>query len=67
MGVIPWLVATAALAAYVVRGAVLSGTGFRAVLDLMWAPVFAAWKLTLLLKPTRRTGEWVRTTRSDET
>lgn len=67
MGVMPWLVATGALAAYVVRGAVLSGTGPRAVLDLMWAPVFAAWKLTLLLKPTRRTGEWVRTTRSDET
>ncbi|MCC7053617.1 MAG: glycosyltransferase [Gemmatimonadaceae bacterium] len=66
MAVIPWMLATAALAAYVVRGAVLSGTGPRAVLDLLWAPVFAVWKLTLLLKPTRRSGEWVRTTRSDE-
>ncbi len=66
IGVIPWLAAVAALLGYVVRGAVLSGTGPRAVLDLMWAPVFAIWKLSLMLKPTRRTGEWVRTTRSDE-
>jgi 1,2-diacylglycerol 3-beta-glucosyltransferase len=66
MGVIPWLAALLGVGAYVVRGAVLSGTGPRAVLDLMWAPVFAIWKITLMLKPKQRTGEWVRTARSDE-
>lgn len=66
VGIVPWAVSLLLLSSYVVRGAVLSGTGPRAVLDLMWAPVFAVWKLTLMLKPTRRTGEWVRTTRSDE-
>ncbi len=66
MGIVPWAIALVLLSSYVVRGAVLSGTGPRAVLDLMWAPVFAVWKITLMLKPTRRTGEWVRTTRSDE-
>lgn len=67
LGVIPWIVASVALAGYVARGAVLSGTGPRAVLDLLWAPVYALWKLTLMFRPTRRTGDWVRTTRSDET
>ncbi len=66
MGIVPWALAFVLLSSYVVRGAVLSGTGPRAVLDLMWAPVFAVWKITLMLKPTRRSGEWVRTTRSDE-
>jgi len=67
MGVIPWLVALAGLLLYVIRGAVLSGSGARAVLDLAWAPVFVVWKLTLLFSPTRRTGDWVRTARPDET
>ena len=67
IAVIPWAVAMLALLGYVARGAVLSGTGLRAVLDLMWAPVFMLWKFTLMLSPRRRTGEWVRTTRSDET
>lgn len=66
LGVLPWALALGCLLLYVVRGAVLSGTGPRAVLDLMWAPVFAAWKITLMLKPSRRTGEWVRTARPDE-
>lgn len=66
IAVIPWAVATLALLGYVARGAMLSGTGIRAILDLMWAPVFMVWKLTLMLTPRRRTGEWVRTTRSDE-
>ena len=66
LGVVPWLAAAGALAVYVIRGAVLSGAGPRVVLDLMWAPIFAVWKLTLMFTPTRRAGEWVRTTRSDE-
>jgi 1,2-diacylglycerol 3-beta-glucosyltransferase len=63
---LPWLVSVVFLLSYVVRGAMLSGAGPRAILDLLWAPVFALWKVTLLLKPTRRTGDWVRTTRPDE-
>jgi len=66
-GVLPWALALAFLLAYVVRGAVLSRTGPRAILDLMWAPVYAAWKLTLLLRRKRPTGDWVRTARPDET
>jgi hypothetical protein len=56
----------ACLALYVVRGAVLSGAGPRVVIDLAWAPVYAIWKLTLLVRPRRAAGEWVRTARSDE-
>lgn len=66
LGVVPWALALACLLSYIVRGAVLSGAGPRVVLDLMWAPVFAAWKLTLMLKPSRRPGDWVRTARQDE-
>jgi GT2 family glycosyltransferase len=60
----PWVVACAALAIYVLRGAWLSRVGPRAILDLMWAPVYMAWKVVLALRssfsPNR---EWVRTTR----
>lgn len=66
-GVLPWALALGLLLAYVIRGAVLSGTGPRAILDLMWAPVYAGWKLTLLLKRKRPNGDWVRTARPDET
>jgi GT2 family glycosyltransferase len=60
-----WLAAALCLAAYVVRGCVLSGVGARAILDLAWAPVYALWKITLIIRPTsRRPGEWVRTARS---
>ncbi len=66
IGVIPWLLAMLCLLLYVTRGAMLSGSGARAILDLAWAPVFAVWKLTLLFTSTRRTGAWVRTARPDE-
>jgi 1,2-diacylglycerol 3-beta-glucosyltransferase len=64
----PWLVAFACLGAYVVRGVWLSGVGFRAVLDLTWAPVYMVWKVALALRSFRTRGgtgksEWVRTTR----
>ncbi len=64
--VAPWLLAFVWLVMYVVRGAMLTPTGIRTLLDLFWAPVFAIWKLTVLLRPNRSKGEWVRTTRSDE-
>jgi cellulose synthase/poly-beta-1,6-N-acetylglucosamine synthase-like glycosyltransferase len=59
-----WLLPLAALALYVVRGAVLSGSGSRVVLDLLWAPVYAGWKLTGARRPSAvAKGEWVRTER----
>lgn len=66
VGYAPWLIAAACLALYVVRGAVVSGVGPRVVFDLAWAPVYAIWKISLLLRPKRVPGEWVRTARSDE-
>lgn len=63
----PMLLCAAFLAAYVLRGAVLSGGGVRVIGDLAWAPVYAVWKVSVLLRPRRRSGEWVRTARSDET
>ncbi len=63
---VPWVAAFVALVVYVVRGAMLAPKGLRTLVDLLWAPAFAIWKVTLLLRPNRNKGEWVRTTRSDE-
>ena len=64
--VVPWTLSVAAIAIYVVRGMVLSGVGLSGLFDLMWAPVYAVWKVTLLFRKSRRNGEWVRTARSYE-
>ena len=64
--VVPWTLSVAAIAIYVVRGMVLSGVGLSGFFDLMWAPVYAVWKVTLLFRKSRRNGEWVRTARSNE-
>jgi 1,2-diacylglycerol 3-beta-glucosyltransferase len=66
MTVVPWAIAFVALVGYVLRGAMLAPTGLRTLWDLLWVPAFALWKVTLLLRPNRNKGEWVRTTRSDE-
>ena len=66
LAVLPWLLSILAIALYIVRGAVLSGVGATAFLDLLWAPVYAVWKVTLLFRKSRRNGEWVRTARSNE-
>jgi 1,2-diacylglycerol 3-beta-glucosyltransferase len=66
IALLPWAFSALALLMYIIRGAVLSGAGLRVVFDLMWAPVFAIWKIALLLNPTRQKGEWVRTTRPDD-
>ena len=62
----PWfwtgLLCCAGLALYVLRGWQLSGSGARGLLDLLRAPFFLLWKVALMFR-TRRTGEWVRTTR----
>ena len=62
---VPWLLAAACIAVYVLRGWALSGAGARGLVDLfVLAPAYVIWKLTL---HRRRRGpdrdEWVRTPR----
>jgi hypothetical protein len=53
-----------AVALYVLRGWMLSGTGLRGLVDLGLAPVYVAWKLALRFRrPERATSDWVRTER----
>jgi cellulose synthase/poly-beta-1,6-N-acetylglucosamine synthase-like glycosyltransferase len=60
----PWLGALGCLTIYLVRGIWLSGVGWRAVLDLAWAPAYMAWKLVLAVRsPHSSKAQWVRTTR----
>ncbi|MGD0523926.1 MAG: glycosyltransferase family 2 protein [Polyangiaceae bacterium] len=63
----PWAASVAGLMVYILRGVWMSGVGLRAVPDLMWAPVYMAWKILLRLRssPTKN-PEWVRTTREGE-
>jgi cellulose synthase/poly-beta-1,6-N-acetylglucosamine synthase-like glycosyltransferase len=62
-----WIASLVALVVYVARGLQLSGLGLRGLGYLTWAPVFAIWKLALLLRPRRRGApEWVRTARQGE-
>lgn len=63
--VIPWMAASTFLLLYVVRGVGLSGVGWRGVADMAYAPVYAAWKLSLVVYPRRR-DEWTRTQRLHE-
>jgi 1,2-diacylglycerol 3-beta-glucosyltransferase len=59
-----WGISFAAQALYVMRGWALSGLGMSGLLDLLWAPVYIVWKLSLRLRGRhRKSGEWVRTTR----
>ena len=60
-----WGGCLALLAAYVLRGWALSGTGRRGLQDLLvHAPAYAAWKLALRFgAPARGAREWVRTRR----
>ncbi len=70
IGVAGWAAALLCLALYVARGAALAGQGARVLLDLAWAPAYAAWKLALaarraLRPPPRAEREaWVRTARA---
>ena len=66
VGALPWAAALVALAVYVGRGAALAGQGPRVLLDLAWAPAYAAWKLALALRPAPRSEAWVRTARAGE-
>jgi 1,2-diacylglycerol 3-beta-glucosyltransferase len=60
-----WSAATAGLLVYVVRGVALSGVGARGSVDLLWAPIYVAWKLTLRFRAdgAARKSQWIRTSR----
>jgi 1,2-diacylglycerol 3-beta-glucosyltransferase len=49
----------------VIRGWAISGVGLHGLLDLLWAPVYVIWKLTLRFRGRGQKSEeeWVRTTR----
>jgi 1,2-diacylglycerol 3-beta-glucosyltransferase len=65
--VAPWCAAMAGFTIYLVRGVWLAHVGPRAVLDLLWAPIYMAWKVLLALRPSSpRKKEWVRTARGGE-
>jgi GT2 family glycosyltransferase len=62
----PWCFALAGFALYVIRGVWLAKTGFRGIVDLLWAPVYMVWKLALAIRrPRVQQGEWVRTAREE--
>ena len=57
-----------AVALYVLRGWMVSGTGRRGLLDLCLAPVYVAWKAGLRLRGSKTApAAWVRTKREDQT
>jgi 1,2-diacylglycerol 3-beta-glucosyltransferase len=64
--VAPWLWAgsLAGLTLHVAQGWRFSRTGLRGLADLMWAPVYVIWKVTLRFADRGQTpNEWVRTRR----
>ncbi len=67
IAVMLWIISLLFLAFYVLRGWALSSTGARGLLDLMWAPAYMVWKLTLLFSPSDyKKDEWLRTTREQK-
>ena len=66
-GLAPWIwgASAAGVLVYVVRGWALSGVGAVGALDLLRAPFYIMWKLTLRMRPRKRRlkDEWIRTTR----
>ncbi len=61
-----WGACAASLVVYGLRGWQLSGTGVRGLLDLAYVPVFVIWKLTLRLRRSWGTTEWIRSARENE-
>jgi cellulose synthase/poly-beta-1,6-N-acetylglucosamine synthase-like glycosyltransferase len=63
-GIYLWapLCCVASVCVYVFRGWQLSNVGWRGLADLLRAPGFIAWKMLVMLKPSR-TKEWIRTDR----
>jgi cellulose synthase/poly-beta-1,6-N-acetylglucosamine synthase-like glycosyltransferase len=64
--VAPWLwgASLCGILVHVMRGWSISGVGVSGLFDLLWAPVYLIWKLTLRFRDKGATPEeWVRTTR----
>jgi 1,2-diacylglycerol 3-beta-glucosyltransferase len=64
--VAPWLwaAALAGIAVHVLTGWAYSGVGLIGLRDLLWAPAYVVWKMTLRFSDKgKRPEEWVRTTR----
>jgi cellulose synthase/poly-beta-1,6-N-acetylglucosamine synthase-like glycosyltransferase len=62
-----WVACALGLSMYVLRGWQLSGTGSRGLFSLVFAPLYVAWKVALILVPSAQPkGEWIRTTREGE-
>ena len=65
-GIAMWIWGASALGllVYGLRAWALSGIGARGLLDLLWAPAYIVWKLTLRFRNKgQKPKEWVRTTR----
>jgi cellulose synthase/poly-beta-1,6-N-acetylglucosamine synthase-like glycosyltransferase len=61
-----WGWSAACLVLYVLRAWALSGVGLVGLVDLLWAPLYVVWKLTLRFTDSRGLEEskkWIRTTR----
>jgi hypothetical protein len=67
---VPWGMSVVFVGAYVARGTVLSGAGWRGFVDLAAAPVYVTWKVALAARGSKKKsapqGEWVRTARTGE-
>ncbi|AHG87672.1 glycosyl transferase group 2 family protein [Gemmatirosa kalamazoonensis] len=59
-----WTVGALAIVVYLARGCALTGNGLRAAADLVYAPVYMLWKLTVAAGRATRNDEWVRTSRA---
>ena len=57
---------SASLAAYVLRGWMVSGTGLRGLMTLAASPVYVVWKVAVRRERAAGEGEWVRTRREQE-
>jgi cellulose synthase/poly-beta-1,6-N-acetylglucosamine synthase-like glycosyltransferase len=65
-GIATWIWGASAfgLLVYAFRAWALSGVGARGLLDLLWAPAYIVWKLTLRFRSKgQKPKEWIRTTR----
>jgi 1,2-diacylglycerol 3-beta-glucosyltransferase len=59
-----WGISLLGILLHVLRGWSLSGVGLQGLVDLLWAPIYVIWKLTLRFKDKGRAPEeWVRTKR----
>jgi 1,2-diacylglycerol 3-beta-glucosyltransferase len=62
-----WCAAWVGFAIYVVRGVWLARVGPRAILDLLWAPIYMVWKVALAIRASPAEGKkWVRTSREGD-